>query len=236
MRAESLEKEVKGQATPENGSQVQAAVYRLEALKDSIHVRQTKGQKTHTWLSKAEVKKLVDTCESDIRGQRDRLLLGLLVATGLRREEAANLRFEDMKLQPRDDRFRTVLAIKGKGAKNRTVLISDSLANAIDEWGKVVVVGSKGRILRSLGTGRKLGERMSTVAIFNVVRKRGEMIGKPESALHGLRRTHAQIGFEEGVPITQLSVLLGHTSVETTKRYLNLDLDLEVTASDFVPF
>jgi integrase/recombinase XerD len=160
--------------------------------------------------------------------------LGLLVGAGLRREEAANLRFEDVKLVPRDDRFRTVLAIEGKGAKNRTVPISDALANAIDEWAGVV--GNEGYVLRSLGMNQEPGESMTAVAIFNVVRKRGAMMGKDDLAPHDLRRTYAQIGFDEGVPITQLSVLLGHASVETTRRYLNLELDLEVTVSDFVPF
>ena len=62
------------------------------------------------------------------------------------------------------------------------------------------------------------------------------LIGKDDLAPHDLRRSYAQIGFEEGVPITQLSTLLGHASVSTTQKYLNLALDLEVTASDFVPF
>jgi len=234
MWAESLENEVKGQATPENVDTVQAAIYRLEALTEAIKAGKTKGQKIHTWLSKAEVKRLLDTCEADIVGQRDRLLLGLLVAAGLRRKEAANLRFGDVKLVPRGDRFRTVLAIEGKGAKNRTVPISDALANAIDEWAGMV--GNKGCILRSLGMNKQPGESMTPVAIFNVVRKRGAMIGKSDLAPHDLRRTYAQIGFEEGIPITQLAILLGHASVETTQRYLNLDLDLDVTTSDFVPF
>jgi len=234
MWSEAMTTEVKGQATPDNVDQVQAAVYRFEALQAAIATKKESGQKTHTWLSQAQVKQLLDTCQNDIVGQRDRLLLGLLVAAGLRRAEAANLRFEDVQLVPRGDRFRTVLAIEGKGAKNRTVPISDSLANAIDEWAGVV--GGEGYILRSLGMAREVGESMTPVAIFNVVRKRGAMIGKDDLAPHDLRRSYAQIGYEAGVPITQLSKLLGHASVSTTMRYLNLELDLEVTASDFVPF
>ena len=46
----------------------------------------------------------------------------------------------------------------------------------------------------------------------------------------------AQLGYEAGVPITQISKLLGHATVATTQRYLNLDLDLETTISDFIPF
>ena len=48
-------------------------------------------------------------------------------------------------------------------------------------------------------------------------------------------RTFAQLAYDAGVPTTQISRLLGHANVGTTQRYLNLDLDLEVTASDFVP-
>jgi integrase len=65
---------------------------------------------------------------------------------------------------------------------------------------------------------------------------RGKMIGKPELQPHDLRRTYAQLGYEAGVPVTQISRLLGHASIATTQRYLNLALDLQVTASDFVPF
>ena len=80
----------------------------------------------------------------------------------------------------------------------------------------------------------KIGETLSDVGLFQIVREYGGLIGRPELAPHDLRRTYAQIGYENGVPITQLSKLLGHSSVATTQRYLNLDLNLEVTASDFV--
>ena len=71
---------------------------------------------------------------------------------------------------------------------------------------------------------------MSAQALFNLARKYGSLIGKPDLAPHDLRRTYAQIAYEAGVPITQISRLLGHESIETTQRYLNLDLDLETTA------
>jgi len=38
------------------------------------------------------------------------------------------------------------------------------------------------------------------------------------------------------VSIDQISKLLGHASIETTQDYLNIELDLETTISDFVPF
>ena len=207
------------------------------ALQNAVKVKSTKGQATHIWMSQSETKRLLDTCDGDtLKAERDRLALGLLVAAGLRRAEAASLEFSDIKLQPCGDKMRTVLALrKGtKGGKPRTVPISDALANALDRWGRHVA--HKGKVLRSLDQRKELRESMSTAALFNLVRQKGVLIGKPELAPHDLRRTFAQLGYAAGVPVTQISKLLGHTNLATTQRYLNLDLDLETTASDFIPF
>jgi integrase len=229
-----LVSQVKGAASPENVDAVQAMLYRVESLQEAITTRTSKGCKAHTWLSQAQVKALLETCDGSLRGKRDRLALGLLVAAGLRRQEAVELTFADVKLQPVKGKMRTVLDVEGKGAKNRVVPISDRLANAIDEWAGVV--GNDGPILRSVSQGGDVGEGLSAVGLFHIVQKHGAASGKPELAPHDLRRTYAQLGYEAGVPITQISKLLGHASVSTTQRYLNLDLDLTTTISDFVPF
>lgn len=231
----AIEQGVKARATPDNVLEVQATVYRAEALQGAIDCRQPKGSKAHTWLSQAEVKALLDTCGPNVEGRRDRLALGLLAAAGLRRSEAVALRFDDVKLQPASGMIRTVLAVRGKGAKSRVVPISDALANAIDRWAGRLGQ-PHGRILRSLGRDRIPGEGLTGTAVYHLVQKRGAMIGKPGLQPHDLRRTYAQLGYEAGVPITQISTLLGHASVETTQRYLNLELDLETTVSDFIPF
>jgi integrase len=231
--AEHISNEIKGMATPDNVDQVQASLYRFEALQEAIRVKGAQGTKAHTWLSPAEVKRLMSLPDQDVYGERDRVALGLLVAAGLRRAEAVKVRFADLKLQPVKGKMRTVIAVKGKGAKDRIVPISDKLANLIDEWGKEV--GHEGYVLRSLGRNREPGESLSAVGLFNIVAKYGRELGKDDLAPHDLRRTYAQIGYESGVPITQISTLLGHASVATTQRYLNLDLDLEATVSDFVP-
>lgn len=67
------------------------------------------------------------------------------------------------------------------------------------------------------------------------INKYGCKIGVPQLAPHDLRRTYAQLGYEAGVPITQISTLLGHANIATTQKYLDLSLDLETTASDFIP-
>jgi len=229
---ERMSTALKGQATPENVKSTQAALYRLEALQSAIEVKTPSGQKAHTWLTAAEVKKLLSTCGPDLKGQRDKIVLGLLVGAGLRRQEAITLTFADIVLQPRGDRMRTCLQICGKGDKNRVVPISDALANLLDQWAGIV---GDGRILRSVDQRGTINGSMSSSGIFGIVRKHGAMIGKPSLAPHDLRRTYAQLGFEAGVPLTQISTLLGHSSVQTTQRYLCLEIDLTTTASDFVP-
>lgn len=227
---ESLKTEVQAQATPDNILSVIATEKRLEAINKSIHVEQARGEKAHFWLTQAEVRQLLNACTDDIYGKRDKVILGLLVGGGLRREELSNLKFEHIKKMG----TRTVIQVEGgKGAKDRVIPINEKLAKLLEDWRQIA---GNGYIARSLGMNRELGDTLSPVQIFRIVRAYGEKIGKPELAAHDLRRTYAQLGYEAGVPITQISKLLGHASVATTQRYLNLDLDLETTVSDFIPF
>ena len=224
----------KAGATPHNVAAVQATVYRLEALNEAIKVERSKGKKAHTWLTQAEVKRLLDTCDpGTIQGQRNRIVLGLLTGAGLRREELAKLKFEDVILQPVPGKVRTVLNVTGKGAKARIIPINDKLAAAVAQWQAIV---ADGYVARSITKGGVIRDSISAMGIYNIVNKAGQMIGKLELAPHDLRRTFAQLGFQAGVPITQISKLLGHASVSTTQRYLNLDLDLTTTVSDFISF
>jgi integrase len=224
--------ELKGRATPDNVTQVQAAVYRFEALQNAVTAPAAKGEQAHIWLSQADVKRLLALPGADTIGQRDRLALALLAGAGLRRAEAVSLAFDDVLLQPIKGKLRTVLQVAGKGDKGRVVPVSDRLAAEIDAWARLA--GGRGRVLRSVNGRGEIGAGLSAVGLFNVVRKYGRQLGRPELAPHDLRRTYAQIGYESGVAITQISKLLGHASVTTTQRYLNLDLDLETTISDFV--
>lgn len=205
---------------------------RFTALQDAIEVKTPQGQKAHVWLSASEVRQLFATCDDSLKGQRDRVVLALLVGAGLRRAEACSLTFADIVLQPRGDRMRTVLQVCGKGNKNRVVPISDRMANLLDEWAKIA---GDGRILRSLDQAGNLNSHLSSTAVFRIVRSHGAQISKPALSPHDLRRSYSQLGLDAGVPLTQISVLLGHASVQTTQKYLCMEIDLTTTISDFVP-
>jgi len=241
LMSADYEQAIKGNATPDNIQAAQAAVMRLEAMRETIKVKTHKGTKAHTWLSPAQVREITAHCADDLEGKRDWIVLGLLLGAGLRREELVQLTFEALKQQPtKNGKMRDVLEVTGKGAKDRVIPISSLLAGKLREWRDLVGGGlvphqHGALVARSLGMKKELGESMSAVAVFLIVRRYGKMIDVPELSPHDLRRTYAHLGYDAGVPITQIKELLGHASVATTQKYLDLSLDLDNTASDFVP-
>ncbi len=135
---QELELLAKGSVTPDNIDVIQAAVFRAQALQNTIKIRQSQGERAHTWLTRLEAEQLLKTFhrrtsrkpEFKIYSMRDRIAIGLMMAAGLRREEAASIQFADVVKQ--NERF--VLNVKGKGAKDRVVPINERLAEAIIDW------------------------------------------------------------------------------------------------------
>ena len=131
--------------------------------------------------------------------------------------------------------FELLLPVLGRCQLSNDCIIADTEKGERErDWCEYV--SHSGSVCRRIIRKQSIGERLSSIGIFNIVRKRGEMMGKLELAPHDLRRTYAQLGYEAGIPITQIGKLLGHASIATTQRYLNLELDLETTISDFIPF
>lgn len=226
---DEIARTVKASANLQNVNAIQAALYRIESLQGIIKVEMPKKQKAHIWLNRAEVIKLLNTCDVDLLGRRDWLALELLVMVGLRRSEAINLTFADVLYQPVGDKFRCVLSILGKGDKRREVPVSDELARALDEWHAVV---GDGRILRSVDKGRSIGDGLSGSALFAIVQEHGAAIGKPELAPHDLRRTFTQLCIDGGLSLIQTSVILGHSSPEYSVVYTNQSVDNNKTIAD----
>ena len=241
--AKEIEYQVKSGATPDNIDLVQANIFRAEALTDSITVTQPKGEKVHTWLTAHELKALLAKTLENKHGlvaTRDRVALGLMSNGMLRRSEVVLLHFSDLKVR---DGFH-ILEVVGKGAKTRGVKLSPVLAVDIhslqENWGG-------GAILRPLLKRKKrpkgyvpigdlwVGKSMSSQALYNLVIKYGKMINKHLQP-HDLRRTGARVAWKAGVPIEQISLALGHESIETTSLYLGIERDWEKQPADFIPY
>jgi integrase len=89
-----------------------------------------------------------------------------------------------------------------------------------------------GRLLRSISKGGKVGESLSDWAIWSVVEQSAKEIGIERFGAHDLRRTCAKLCRKSGGDLEQIKFLLGHSSIQTTERYLGSEQDIEIAVND----
>jgi site-specific recombinase XerD len=164
-----------------------------------------------------------------MKGKRDRALLAVLLACGLRRHEAVSLRLEH--LQQREDHW-AIVDLKGKGGHIRTVPIPDWVIVELNEWLNAAEI-HRGRIFRKVTKmGRIWGDSMTEKAVWHVVKECAKRIGVSKLAPHDLRRTCAKLCQASGGELEQIQFLLGHVSVQTTERYLGCKQRIRSAVND----
>ena len=192
------------------------------------------GVRQGNWLTKAQTVKLLDAPDAEsLKGKRDRVVLGLLVGAGLRRDEAARVTVEQ--IQEREGRP-VILDMAGKGKRIRTVPVPRWLAEDIGVWREAAAI-AEGFLLRAVDkTGRMAGNsdghHLSSSGLWRIVKQYAREVGKPELAPHDLRRTFSKLAEKGGAGLRQIQKALGHSSIQTTEKYLGDGLDLENAACD----
>ena len=97
---------------------------------------------------------------------------------------------------------------------------------AIDQYAEQAAL-VEGIVFRPVNkAGRITGERMTEQAIYNLVVESGECLGFGKLAPHDLRRTFAKLAHKGGAGLDQIQLSLGHSSIQTTERYLGAEQDL----------
>lgn len=71
-----------------------------------------------------------------------------------------------------------------------------------------------------------MGARMSEQALYILVSYYARKLGLGKIAPHDLRRTYAKLAHKGGAGLDQIQLSLGHSSIQTTERYLGIDQDL----------
>jgi site-specific recombinase XerD len=186
-------------------------------------IRRVKGLKMNgfrmgNWLTAEQARSLWQSPDNArLRGKRDRALLALLLACGLRRHEAVNLRAED--LQQREEHW-AIVDLVGKAGHIRTVPMPDWVYLKLVDWLSSASI-DRGEVFRRISRmGRVLGGGISEKAIWHLVKCSASKAGIPALALHDLRRTWARLCRSAGGELDQLQLLLGHVSIQTTEQYL----------------
>jgi integrase/recombinase XerC len=165
-------------------------------------------------LPKDESKDLLDApVEDSAAGRRDRALLELLYASGLRVAECCGLDLEDL------DRRHGTVRVLGKGGKERVVPVGDAALAALDDYLERERLGAKGGPLFR----NPRGGRLSTRSARNVVRRRARAAGIARRVTpHTLRHTFATHLLGEGADLRLIQELLGHSRLSTTQRYTHV--------------
>lgn len=172
-------------------------------------------------LSVAEVTRLLALPDKATPlGLRDRALVELLYATGLRRQEALSLTLADLDAQARE-----VRVVRGKGGKGRLVPVTRSAWAALQDYldrGRPSLVTHRTDALAVFIGCR--GERFTKAGILKLMRRLcAKARIKKHVTPHTLRRTFATHLLKNGVSLRQIQLLLGHARLDTTAVYLRLD-------------
>jgi integrase len=189
-----------------------------------------KGTRLGNWLNREQAKELLAVPDrSTLKGKRDYVILALLVGCALRRNELAELDVET--IQQREGRW--VLAdLEGKGRRIRTVAIPIWVKQAINAWMTAAGI-EDGRLLRSVSKSGKVNrDTLSDWAVWSVVEQSSKQIGIEHFGAHDLRRTCAKLCRKNGGDLEQIKFLLGHSSIQTTERYLGSEQDIEIAVND----
>lgn len=176
---------------------------------DAVHgiPRLREDQKLPRVLGVAEAGNLIGS----IRNLKHKLMLSLAYGCGLRVSELARLQLADL-----DFGRKIIRVCKGKGSKDRQVMLPSSLEGPLTEYlkshspEKFLFEGSKGKCL-SKRTFQMVFSRACTGAGI-----------RPGGGIHSLRHTFATHLLEAGTDIRCIQVLLGHSSCKTTERYTHV--------------
>jgi integrase/recombinase XerC len=155
--------------------------------------------------------------QGDPLALRDRLIVELLYATGIRVSELCGLDVDDI------DTARQVLRVLGKGNKQRTVPFGRPALAALKAWlseGRpTLVTADSGPALLVGPRGKRLDPRQARTVVHQTV---GAVDGAPDIGPHGLRHSAATHLLEGGADLRIVQELLGHSSLATTQLYTHV--------------
>ena len=190
------------------------------------------GVRTGNWLSLNQAQALLNAPDMQTRkGLRDRAMFAVLLGCGLRRSEVAALTFHHV--QQRDNRW-CIVNLVGKHGHVRTVPMPVWVKNALDAWTSCASI-TEGRLFRPVRRGDQIsGKALSEKVVWQTLRSYVAAAGVPGIAPHDLRRTTAKLCRAAGGELEQIQLLLGHSSVQTTERYLGTKQDLVHAPNDAI--
>ena len=169
-------------------------------------------------LSAEEVERLLSQPDASTgRGKRDRAMLELLYATGLRVSELVNLKITNVNLEA--GYVRTV----GKGSKERMVPIGAKALEALKEYltqGRASFMKQRTSSYLFLNP---RGKPLTRQGFWKTIKRYGLVAGiRKEITPHSLRHSFASHLLEHGADLRSVQIMLGHSDISTTQIYTHV--------------
>lgn len=158
-------------------------------------------------LSTEDVQKLLAYCQTP----RDKALILLMVDTGLRRAEVCALNWEDVEISNG-----LVRVVRGKGGKARSVVVGIATRRALLAYRRKIDPQPSQPLFQTKEAGR-----FTNSGLRSLLLRIGERSGVKVSP-HALRRTFATMSLRAGMNLLHLQGLLGHSTIEMTRRYVQM--------------
>jgi integrase/recombinase XerD len=158
------------------------------------------------------------TARAQALALRDRAMLELLYAGGLRVSEVSDARLEDLKLDL------GYILVKGKGDKERMVPLGVPAQQALQRYlneGRGILANKKASALLFIASAAR---RLSRQRVWQLVGKAGVAAGR-HSSPHMLRHSCATHMVENGADLRTVQTILGHADISTTQIYTHVALD-----------
>jgi integrase/recombinase XerD len=154
---------------------------------------------------------------SEPLGNRDRAMLELLYATGVRVSELINLKTSQMNLN------QGVLRVIGKGNRERLI----PLGGEAQDWLRDFIDGARIEILLERQTEylfpTRRGDRMTRQAFWHIIKRYAKKAGvKKKLSPHTVRHAFATHLLNNGADLRVIQLLLGHSDVSTTQIYTHI--------------
>jgi len=170
------------------------------------------------FLTSEEIKRLLEMPNlATPRGQRDRALLELLYATGLRVSELVGLKIEQVNTDSHE------FYVLGKGSKERVVLMGKPAAEAINTYlteGRPKLLGEKKSNALFIS---RYGKRLSERSIQRILGKYAKIAGIEKGVRpHMIRHTFATHLLDGGADLRVVQELLGHANLSSTQIYTHV--------------
>lgn len=171
----------------------------------------------HRYLSVEQVQKALQFIDTSTpRGIRNRTIFELFYATGIRRRELGKLDLHDVDLAA------SKLWVHGKGAKERVI----SIIYICLQWLKIYLKDSRPYLLKDEACQAlfidESGGRINLRTIDNFFQRLKASTQISPLSPHVLRHCCATHLMNAGVALPYIQIFLGHSSIETTQRYLHL--------------